>query len=211
MVRLTDLRGGRTLFAMPQIWGLNVVRPMTSSEALTKIQAVERLVDSSIRLLFRYEDPLSVQLLAASAYRVLRDLADKQGGVEIRETEISFIQPEKEGEYYAALNEVANFLKHADRDPQGVLEPFDEKRNDLDITSCVFYLSALGSHLSVERLAFLQWCAILYPNFFKDTAPFQRMVSSERYAGLTEAPRGKQLAVGEELVRDLREVIRNGV
>ena len=184
---------------------------MSSSEQpLTKIQAIERLVDSAIRLLFRYEDPLTIQLVVASAYRALRDLADKKGNIEIRETEIDFIQPGTEKEYYSALGEIANFLKHADKDPDGVLAPFDEKRNDIDITSCIFYLLALGATLSKERLAFLQWCAIVYPHFFKDTAPFARIASYDRFANLAEASRGKQLAAGEDILSGLLSAIRAG-
>ena len=182
----------------------------SSEEALTKLQAVERLVDSAIRLLFRYEDPLIIQLIVASAYRVLRDLADKRGNVEIRKTEVAFIEPGTEKEYYAALADVANFLKHADKDPDGVLAPIEEKRNDSDITSCTFYLLALGSALSAERLAFLQWCSIIYPAFFKDTAPFQRIASYDQFANLADASRGQQLSAGEDILLSLRRALKAG-
>lgn len=180
----------------------------SSAQPLTKIQAIERLVDSAIRLLFRYEDPLTIQLVIGSAYRTLRDLSDKKGDVEIRQTEIEFIDPGTEKEYYATLAEVANFLKHADRDPEAVLADFDEKRNDVDITSCIFYLIALGASLSTERLAFPQWCSIVYPHFFRDSAPFARVASYDRFTNLAEASRGQQLAAGEEILSDLRSVIR---
>ena len=136
-----------------------------------------------------------------------RDLADLDGNVSIRKEEIEFIDPGSEKEFYNALMEVSNFLKHADKDPHGVLTDFDERRNDLDLFSCTLYLSAFGKALSPERRAFLQWGAIVYPELFKDAAPFQRTALAKEYPDLKSADRQEQLAVGNRILRLTREAL----
>jgi len=112
---------------------------------ITKIEAAEKQLDTAIKLFFENIDHLSAYALAAASCEMTDDLCEK------RETEIysselerlgdpqkirlSFryemeilIKPEHLKEAMRLFNKTKNFLKHADRDQDQVLEDFSVEK-----------------------------------------------------------------------------------
>lgn len=82
---------------------------MTKSE-IDKFEAAQRQLDCAIRLWLVDEDSLAIHTLAYAACCLLRDLFDSQKREVLGKFEVS-----------QKFGEVPNFLKHADRDPEYVL------------------------------------------------------------------------------------------
>ena len=94
-----------------------------SSTEITKTDAGKRLIAAAIQMLFRNDDSLAVHTVAMAAFRILRDLAKSCG---LKYSLDSMIRPGMEKRFWGQLNNTANFLKHADLDPNGVLTSFAE-------------------------------------------------------------------------------------
>ena len=82
---------------------------MTESE-IDKFEAAQRQLDCAIRLWLVDEESLAIHTLAYAACCLLRDLFGSQKGEVLRKFEVS-----------QKFGEVPNLLKHADRDPEYVL------------------------------------------------------------------------------------------
>jgi hypothetical protein len=53
---------------------------------INKIEAAQRQLDAAIRRLFANEDPVAIHTLAMAAFRILRDLAIKNGHCTMHES-----------------------------------------------------------------------------------------------------------------------------
>ena len=82
---------------------------MTRSE-VDKFEAAQRQLDCAIRLWLVDEDSIAIHTLAYAACCILRDLFDSQKREVLGKFEVS-----------QKFGEIPNFLKHADRDPEYVL------------------------------------------------------------------------------------------
>lgn len=72
-----------------------------------------------------------------AAFRILRDLAKGRG---LKHTLDSMIRPGMEKSFWGEFNNAANFLKHADRDPDDALKSFSDGANEkLLVVACTYY------------------------------------------------------------------------
>lgn len=93
---------------------------------ITKFEAARRQLDCAIELWFLDKDPISVHTLAAAAHQIIHDIYQKTGGIGIAGYGLIYdsiiIKDEYRKEYVEFVRDHANFLKHADRDPESELE-----------------------------------------------------------------------------------------
>ncbi len=112
---------------------------------ITKIEAAEKQLDTAIKLFFENVDHLSSYTLAAASCEITDDLCEK-GENEIYRSELErlgdpqrvrlsfrsemeiLIKPEHLKEAMRLFNKTKNFLKHADRDHDQVLEDFSVEK-----------------------------------------------------------------------------------
>jgi hypothetical protein len=166
----------------PQIIDLN---PSGVGDSLVfgKMEIAVRQLKQAIRLFFEQEDIVSIHTLAYAAHTVLSDIGKVKGvpGV-LRNFE--FIKPAYRSKWKSAINEDANFFKHADRDPTETLEfsPF--------LTYC-FLLDALdiyrvlqGSWL-LEGNIFFMWMMVKYPDLFYDNQVKELLLSMTKTDKIT--------------------------
>jgi len=111
-----------------------------------KIEAAQRQIDAAIRMIFAKEDPLAIHTIAAASLQILKDLSKHRGGNLVTNSLAIIIKPGKEREVWAAMNAPSNFLKHADKDPDGALNTLDENVNDL------FLLMAMCMYSELARI-----------------------------------------------------------
>src|SRR5258708_16538362 len=82
---------------------------------VTKLEAGRRQLDVAIRMFFDNEDVLAIHTLSRAAFRILDDIT-KEGDAKVAlAVHIKKLGPNK-------FNEITNFLKHADRDPDGEID-----------------------------------------------------------------------------------------
>jgi hypothetical protein len=96
--------------------------PTAEAQApVTKVEVARRQLNCAIRLHYAGEDPLPIHTITAAGFRIVRDLAEQNGEAWLwRQIKVRF-QPGKERVFWTKYGEAANFLKHADKDPDGVL------------------------------------------------------------------------------------------
>jgi hypothetical protein len=72
-------------------------------------------------MLFADDDPVAIHTLVCVGWQVLRDLCEKRDTVRHKALK-ALIRPGMEREFWRGMNSAANFFKHADRDPDEILE-----------------------------------------------------------------------------------------
>lgn len=111
-----------------------------SSLLMNKKDSACRLLNTAIHLWFLDSDPVSIHVLALSAYQIIYDLLPEK-----RSPFTLYNNPEIEEELDLKANIILkkayNFFKHADKDPEGIvfLNP--------DYNPLIFLYSLFGLHM----------------------------------------------------------------
>jgi hypothetical protein len=127
---------------------------------INKLEAARRQIECAIRLVAAVEDQLAIHTLTMAAFGILRGLSKGRHYYEVG------IKPELNVMGKKQLNAAANFLKHADRDPTAILEPFAHEGNDWRIGFCVILYRDLAGGITPEMAAFHTWMVIRHPDQF---------------------------------------------
>jgi hypothetical protein len=135
---------------------------VSESVKISKLDAARRQLETAIILYFHEGDPISIHTLAGAAYEVLRGLNKARGGPPmIKDWVADYIKPEFVNEIRTALNASQNFLKHADRDADAVLEYEPGQADFLLLDACWAYRRLAGEHLPLlgvfELRAAITW------------------------------------------------------
>lgn len=173
--------------------------------SVNKIEAARRQIDVAIRLLFENEDPLPIHTLVIAAFRILRDLASKKDASKVDEAFRSMIKPGMEKKFWREIQSFANFLKHADKDPEAVFDIPQEEVNDANLLMASFYYKELGHSLTPEMKAFFAWFGGIHPEIMFPEAPdvvkIHLAAASSSFIG---KPRHEQLAIGKDMLNMAR-------
>ena len=124
---------------------------------INKLEGAQKQIDAAIRMLFRNEDPVAIYPLAAASWQVLRDLARAQGESQIEQAFEQIIGPETTNDLWRKIREPANFLKHADRDPEGISEGIEEEANDHVLLMASLYYWRLAYQFTTEMSVLIAW------------------------------------------------------
>lgn len=128
---------------------------------VTKQEAATRQLLQAIRLLFDDGDMVGVHTLAGAAFQLFADLGS-QSDIVSRFRSNELIRPERMKEWHRALNHTQNFLKHADRDPDEVLQ-YAPEGTILLLYEAVELGERVMSLEGREVLAFKWWFVASHP------------------------------------------------
>jgi hypothetical protein len=137
-------------------------------EHLTKLDVAKRELREAIWLLFHERDAVAVHNLAAAAHQILGDLAQQQGMETIRNS--PYIRAGKREQWITALHHPQNYLKHADRDPDAILEFNTELPHLFIIDAIQLYKQLTMGPLFLEGALYLVWFAAKYPELVEEAA-----------------------------------------
>jgi len=165
---------------------------------VTKIEAARRQIDTAIRMLFGAEDPIAVLTLISAAERILRDIG-AQKNAPIHQLHLEMLKPGTEKEFWSMVNRPANFLKHADKDPDDILDNIDEKLNDIKIFISCLYYTDLQFTRSIEMDTFLTWFFVVNPHFINEEHAEAKEGYME-FADIRNESREAQLSAGFQLL-----------
>ena len=131
---------------------------------ISKLDAARRQLESAVRLFFVYGDPVAIHSLTAAARTLLGDLTRAEG----REAGLDAIfkqqvRPEKLGEVRGLIVQAQNFFKHADRNPDEVLDFNPTTTEILLWDGCVLY-EGLTLHKDPLLGVFQAWFALSHPH-----------------------------------------------
>lgn len=122
-------------------------------EKISKIDAARRQLDTAIDLYFDDIDALSCFTLAYASLKVLFDLYPHHKGDDFA-TQIDRVIGEAGWKH---ISGVGNFLKHADRDPEGMLERFDPENGMAIIGLATLIYRRITGEFSLKMMAFDCW------------------------------------------------------
>ena len=132
---------------------------------VNKLEAARRQIDAAIRMLFSGEDPVAIHTLAWAGFQILRDLDAKQDpSVGMALALDSILRPEKKKEFWCKAKGLSNFLKHADRDAEGIHDSVEEEANDFVLYFALAYYHQLRGQLTLEMRVLRAWLTMLHPD-----------------------------------------------
>src|SRR5258708_7500140 len=120
---------------------------------LSKLEAARRQLETAISLYFNGGDPVSTHTLANSAMEVLSDLNKAWKGTPmISDLEASgAIRPDKLDVARQVFRGPQNFFKHADKDPNGVLDFHPEVPAGFILSAVEKYRELSGENPPIMR------------------------------------------------------------
>ena len=142
---------------------------MLATLKISKLDAARRQLEMAIELYFLERDPVSIHTLAGAVYQLLSDLNKHRGGKPMV-MEASFMKqyivPGKEKLVMAKLAEAENFFKHADRDPEKVIDFRPESNEHALWEACIKYVEMTGEQTHSMQAMNL-WFQLQHPEVFK--------------------------------------------
>jgi hypothetical protein len=129
---------------------------------IDKSEAARRQIECAIRLVAAQEDELAVHTLAMAAFGILNDLT----AARTDDYDLKF-KPYFTAIGWSHLTKTANFLKHANRDPETILDSLDARENDWRIGFCLLLYRSLRGTLTPTMAAFHTWMVTRYPDQFQ--------------------------------------------
>ncbi|MCR6665860.1 MAG: hypothetical protein NVV69_07615 [Methyloversatilis sp.] len=160
---------------------------------VTKTDAACRQLREAIVLFFERRDLVAVHTLAAASLQVLSDVGKAKGVTTGMLKHGRYIRDDKKKIWFELINEAQNFFKHADKDPDGVLD-FKPSSTPFYIIDAVLLEGQLRKELSPASNCFLLWFYVAYPDVLTEE-PFKAFSEATLEAGIR--------AEDFELFRDL--------
>ncbi len=134
---------------------------------VSKLDAAIRQLDHAIQLWFADGDPVVANTLACAAYQVIEDLNQQRGNKDfhLKETVAKIVFPQYVEDVMALLKKPMTFSKHANRDPNAILE-FSSETTDLFIVLSNNGMARLGERFGRFQMAFQGWLLLHKPHWF---------------------------------------------
>jgi len=127
---------------------------------ISKLDAARRQLEAAIRLVAAIDDDLAIHTLTMAAHGILEPLIRGQDFYKLG------LKPHLDSIGKPHIWDKANFLKHADRDPDGLLASFDPTDNDWRIGFCLLIYRVLSGELTPLMAAFHFWMIVRHPDQF---------------------------------------------
>lgn len=164
---------------------------------LAKLEAASRQLNAAISLLFAGVDPIVVHTLAVAASNVFSDVLDKKPGSQSWREKLRIDHGLSRAGIKNVMHSAWNFFKHADSDPDGVLE-FDER----ECEHLIFFATLECGELqptSIQMQTFQLW---FLARGALDLGPDNEIQQTAItiFPGLSDLPRLEQLRAGEKML-----------
>lgn len=135
---------------------------------ISKTDAAKRQIETAIRLWFFSCDPVSVHTLTAAAHQILHDIGKKRGAPTILR-EPQGIRPEYKKQIHELVRRNENFFKHADEDPDAILD-FNPEATEMYMLDVVVTYESLTQEVSPIQSVFKSWIFLQKPNLMNEIA-----------------------------------------
>jgi hypothetical protein len=173
---------------------------------VNKIEAARRQIDAAIRMLFSNEDSIAIHTLAMASFRIVRDLSEKRKENNMHKRIKSIFKPGMEKEFWKELQVPANFLKHADNDPDGILENIKDEANEWVLFIACLYYKDLGFQYTPEMTVLVTWYFVLHPEYLRKEVFQIKQLLVEAGSDIKGLKRIDQLAFCKQLLQRMKPV-----
>ena len=170
---------------------------------ISKIEAAKRQLDCAIQLYLAEDDALSVHTLSRGAFRLLYDIYPTLRDDGFSRDLEKLIQQLG----WKNFNEAANFLKHADIDPDETYE-VRERDTQMGIGFAIVLYRRLAVSYTPEMRTFDLWMKISNPDKFNlppDPDPAIEKAYRDFVEVMKNAPKSERLIMPQALLRYFRE------
>jgi hypothetical protein len=133
---------------------------------ISKFDAGRRQLKTAIRLWFEDDDPVAIHTLAAAAYEILHNLSRRKGGKDLL-FDAKAVNEDYRKAFVKKIKSTAQFFKHADRDPDGVIELSTLNTETFMMYSLVA-LNRMGEKLMMGENAMLSWISFSNPQIIAE-------------------------------------------
>lgn len=164
---------------------------------LTKINVAEALIKTAVRLFFEDGDPVPVYALANAAREILTSVGAHEGV-----TTLLHALGARDGKTLQELTtesrKIANFFKHADRDPQAKIEFREDEVDSVLAIACQDFGRITGG-MPVEAQIYEVWVySLAYAKVSEAPLRGQRMIklAIRQFPGIRTADRRTQKRLG---------------
>jgi hypothetical protein len=131
-------------------------------EKVGKLDVARRQLIEAIWLFFHERDTIAIHTIITAAHTILEDLAILKGIESIRHN--SEIRQEKKPSWIKILNTTQNFFKHADKDPDGILD-FNPELQRFFIRDAIQLYANLSPYSPFpEAILYCAWFSKKYPD-----------------------------------------------
>ena len=135
---------------------------------ISKLDAARRQLQTAIDLWFNDGDPVSVHALSFAAYEIAHAVSKKRNPLRPGLLfDAEFIKEERRREFNDLMRKEANFFKHADRDPNAVVE-FHPELSEMFMLFAIFALQLCGERESEEESIFVHWISLHRPHLLTE-------------------------------------------
>jgi hypothetical protein len=133
---------------------------------LTKIEAARRQLETATLLYFDEGDPVSIHTLAGAAHELVSKLAEKAGEMTpVHGSLVASLPEDLVSKLRTAIRAPQNFFKHADRQPEAVLE-FSPELSEMILLDAMATYGKLTSEIPWLFEAFTKWFGLKHPEWF---------------------------------------------
>jgi hypothetical protein len=161
---------------------------------ISKVSAARRQLDTAIELWFLDKGEVCVQTLVGAAYQIIHDINQKKGAVHDLLYDSLVVKDEYRSKWVAIIKNPVNFFKHADNDPDAIVE-FNPVSSLLFMIFCLLGLKAIGERTNDVEDTLTLWITIHEPSLV--TEAYKKLlaesVSLEAVAHLKAIPKGEFL------------------
>jgi hypothetical protein len=169
---------------------------------ITKIEAARRQLGTAIELFFSQGDPIVIATLAYNALEITATLASREGKEDWTAfVEVAAAHGSTPREVRKIFHAPRNFFKHADRDPDEVLEKWDDEDTAHLLTLTVLQFGEVAER-SVEMWSMLIWYYSSHPELRAPEGALRDIV--QEFAYVATLNRGQQLAQRAIVLEELR-------
>src|SRR5690242_9958847 len=122
----------------------------------TKIDVAEAHIRTAVKLFFEDRHPIPIHTLACSAREILTTIGGKLGIKTVLE-EVADGSKVQQKDVLKKASAFVNFMKHADRDPEGVLKNFSDEDNDPVLFFACHDFGRVTGGMPIEAQVYEAW------------------------------------------------------
>lgn len=134
---------------------------------VSKLDAARRQLETAINLFFYEKDDVSIHTLAAAAFNILDDIR-KDWNIDhktIRQKVLNNAGKEQSKETLKSIKSAENYFKHADRDPNELIDFKPHQTLYLIADACATYCFITGNKIPIFNV-FSLWLVTSEPHMF---------------------------------------------
>lgn len=169
---------------------------------VTKTNVARRQLVTAVTLFFQGSDAVSIFTLAANAWEIIDALCTRNGVESMSSQAREYIAADKDLKRDYINSPFRNFFKHADRDPDEVLQDFDESKVDGILFLAVEDYIRMRQKSPIELQVYQLWYLACHP---EKVATDQRLedvlaAASRIFPKIEQLAREDQVALGRKVL-----------